>query len=57
MRAYWDGTTASPQVIQDSGALAALAASNILIDRPENTPAAKAGDEVSVFLLENGGIA
>ena len=57
MRAYWDGATASPQVIQDSGALAALAASNILIDRPENAPAARAGDEVSVFLLENGGIA
>ena len=57
VRAHWDGTSASAQQIQDSGALAALAASNVLIDRPARAAAAQAGDEVSVFLLENGGIA
>jgi len=57
VRAFWDGEAASAQLIQDSGALAALAASNVLIDRPAGTPAAKAGEEVSVFLLDNGGIA
>lgn len=57
MRAMWDGESVSPQVIQDSGALAALAASNVLIDRPARAPAAEAGDEICAFLLENGGIA
>ncbi len=57
VRAHWDGSSASAQQIQDSGALAALAASNVLIDRPARAAAAQAGDEVSVFLLQNGGIA
>lgn len=57
VRGCWDGVTASAQTIQDSGALAALAASNVLIDRPAGAPAALAGGEVSVFLLDNGGIA
>lgn len=56
-RAFWDGETIDPQLIQDSGALAALSASNALIDRPAGAPAANAGDEVHAFLLENGGIA
>jgi len=56
IRASWDGATANPQTIQDSGAMAALAASNVLIDRPAGAPAAVAGDDLSVFLLENCGI-
>ena len=46
-----------PQAMQDSGALRPLAASNALIDRADRRPAAPAGDEVPVYLLENGGIA
>ncbi|MEO7247057.1 MAG: molybdopterin molybdenumtransferase MoeA, partial [Novosphingobium sp.] len=42
---------------QDSGALATLAASNALIDRPAGSPAAAMGTPVSTYLLENGGIA
>jgi len=55
-RAIWDGETIRSQRIQDSGALAALAASNALIDRAAQAPAAAAGDTVHAFLLENGGI-
>lgn len=57
LRGYWDGRTVVAQSIQDSGALGAMAASNVLIDRPAHSPAAGAGDEVRVFLLQNGGIA
>ena len=56
-RAFWDGTVIGAQVIQDSGALAALAASNALIDNVANAPARATGDPVFAFLLENGGIA
>lgn len=57
MRAVWNGRTVRPQSIQDSGALAALASSNVLIDRPAGAPEASPGDEVPIFLLDNGGIA
>lgn len=57
LRGLWDGQAVTPQHIQDSGALAALSSSNVLIDRPAFAPAAQAGDEVRVFLLQNGGIA
>lgn len=57
LRARWDGNCVVPQSVQDSGALAALAASNALIDRPAGAPAGKQGDAVFAFLLENGGIA
>ncbi|MCX7864814.1 MAG: molybdopterin-binding protein, partial [Novosphingobium sp.] len=57
LRAHWDGTSARPHAIQDSSALSALAASNVLIDRAARAPAAAVGEEVSVFLLQNGGIA
>lgn len=57
LRATWDGTSVTAQARQDSGILAALAASNALIDRPAGAPAAAAGDEVFAYLLENGGIA
>ena len=57
VRGAWDGEQVLAQTIQDSGALAALAASNVLIDRPAHAPAAQAGEAVHVFLLQNGGIA
>lgn len=57
VRAAWDGRAATPQPVQDSGALTSLAGSNVLIDRPACAPAALAGEEVDVFLLENGGLA
>lgn len=57
VRGYWDGQTVVAQSIQDSGALAALSASNVLIDRASRAPAAASGEEVMVYLLQNGGIA
>ncbi|HKT86279.1 MAG TPA: molybdopterin molybdotransferase MoeA [Novosphingobium sp.] len=57
LRAFWDGEIVVPMSLQDSGALAALAGSNVLIDRASSAPAAQAGESVTVFLLQNGGIA
>ena len=57
LRGLWDGASVTSQVIQDSGALGSLAASNVLIDRPAGLPSAKIGDPVRVYLLQNGGIA
>ncbi|MBK9011668.1 gephyrin-like molybdotransferase Glp [Novosphingobium sp.] len=57
LRAAWDGERVTPRTNQDSGALAALAASNCLIDRAANAPAITRGEAVTVYLLENGGIA
>lgn len=57
LRASWDGVNVTRRINQDSGALASLALSNALIDRPQNAPAAAAGTHVPVYLLENGGIA
>jgi len=57
LRAQWDGATIAAQPLQDSGALTPLAASNALIDRPANAPAADAGDAAIAYLLANGGIA
>lgn len=57
LRGVWDGSMVSPDVIQDSGALAALARSNALIERPPAAAAAEAGSTVRIYLLENGGIA
>ncbi len=57
LRAQWDGASIAAQALQDSGALTPLAASNALIDRPANAPAAGAGDEAIAYLLANGGIA
>ncbi|PEQ13405.1 molybdopterin molybdenumtransferase MoeA [Novosphingobium sp. PC22D] len=56
-RALWDGEVVVPVSEQDSAALAALASSNVLIDRPANAPAAAAGEDVWCYPLENGGIA
>lgn len=57
LRAYWDGTSLTTALNQDSGALAALGASNALIDRPASAPSAAANSLVRAYLLENGGIA
>lgn len=55
IRGYWNGATAVPQEVQDSGALASLAASNVLIDRPVNAPPAAAGDKISAYWIGSGG--
>lgn len=47
----------TPALGQDSGALAALAGSSCLIDRPAHSPVLPAGTPVLVYPLENGGIA
>jgi molybdopterin molybdotransferase len=57
IRAVLDGGTVMPLGERDSSALRTLAAANALIDRPIDAPAARAGSEVPVYLLENGGIA
>ncbi len=57
LRAHWDGQQVSVRINQDSGALATLAASNALINRPANAGAAAVGDAVPVYLLDNGGMA
>ena len=57
IRAQWNGAEISPCTNQDSGALATLAASNALIDRPAGSPAEAVGAHVPIYLLENGGIA
>ncbi len=57
VRGQWDGEQVVAQTVQDSGALASLAASNVLIDRPANADALEAGALVPIFLLGNGGIA
>ena len=57
LRGAFDGTAVSARINQDSGALATLAASNCLIDRPAGAALVAAGNAVPVYLLENGGIA
>lgn len=57
LRAHWDGKNVSALSLQDSGALSSLAASNALIDRAAGAAESAIGDEVSLFLLENGGMA
>lgn len=57
LRASWDGTGIVAHDVQDSGALAPLAASNALIDRAAGSPASNKGEPVFAYLLENGGIA
>ncbi len=57
VRAHWDGISVIPQAVQDSSALASLAASNVLIDRPAQASDLARGEMVEAFWLENGGIA
>lgn len=57
VRGTWDGEAVIARPLQDSGALASLAASNVLIDRAAHAPAAERGEEVAIFLMGNGGFA
>ena len=57
VRARLSGGTVVPVSEQDSSALRALAASNALIRREIASPAARKGESVHAYLLENGGIA
>lgn len=57
LRACWDGESIAANPLQDSGALAPLAASNALIDRASGAFDAAIGEQVGAYLLENGGIA
>ena len=54
VRARWDGFSVRAEAEQDSGALRPLAAANALIRRDVGAPAAAAGDELPIYLLENG---
>jgi molybdopterin molybdotransferase len=49
VRGLWDGESVSAQAVQDSSALASLAASNVLIERAANALAATAGEAVRVI--------
>jgi molybdopterin molybdotransferase len=57
VRARQSGGAIAPVSEQDSSALLALAASNALIRREIGEPAARKGETVAAYLLENGGIA
>ena len=57
VRGFWDGDKVISQAVRDSGAMASLAASNVLIDRPASSPAADAGDTVRVYPIGNVGVA
>jgi molybdopterin molybdotransferase len=56
LRGFWDGTSLTPRHMRDSSALAAMAASNCLIEIAPNAPAAAAGTMARGYLLKNGGI-
>ena len=56
-RGAWDGTHVRGGEVHDSGALASLAAANCLIERAAGAPPCREGDVISLYLLENGGIA
>ncbi|MDE1915583.1 MAG: molybdopterin molybdotransferase MoeA [Sphingomonadales bacterium] len=51
LRGWWDGRVVTPNPMRDSSALAALAASNCLIDRPIDALPAKAGEFVPIHVL------
>ncbi|MCW1381688.1 molybdopterin molybdotransferase MoeA [Novosphingobium sp. KCTC 2891] len=57
LRARWDGAAVTLDPLQDSGALTPLARANALVLRDAGAPAAPAGTDVPVYLLETGGIA
>lgn len=57
IRGWWDGQNVLPRPMRDSSALAAMAASNCLIEHMANAPSAAAGDRVKIHLIENGGSA
>ncbi|WDF71824.1 molybdopterin molybdotransferase MoeA [Novosphingobium sp. KACC 22771] len=57
IRGWWDGREVMPRPMRDSSALAAMAASNCLIEHDAHAPARAAGEVVRIHLIENGGSA
>ncbi len=57
LRGYLEGGLAFPLSQQDSSGLNALAKAQILIHRPVNAPPADIHDPVSIYSIQNGGIA
>jgi molybdopterin molybdotransferase len=57
VRARLEGGGLVPIREQDSSALAALARADALIERPAGAPAVGAGEPVTAYWLENGGVA
>lgn len=57
VRGRMEGDNIRPISQQDSSALAALACADVLIERPADAPAADAGELVTAYWLENGGMA
>lgn len=57
IRGWWDGRDVMPRPMRDSSALAAMAASNCLIEHDGHAPARAAGEMVRIHLIENGGSA
>ena len=56
-RGIWDGSHVRDGELHDSGALASLARAKCLILRTELAPPAQAGEIVTIYPLDNGGIA
>ncbi len=54
LRGVHDGSSVRRASSQDSSALAALAQSNCLIDRPARSSAVTVGEPVAVYMLESG---
>jgi molybdopterin molybdotransferase len=52
LRGWWDGHSVVPNPMRDSSALAALAASNCLIERPISAEPAKTDEFVAIHLLD-----
>lgn len=57
LRGYWNGHQVTLDSLQDSGALSPLARANVLVLREAGAPARAVGEEVCIYLLENGGFA
>ncbi|WCT78226.1 molybdopterin molybdotransferase MoeA [Novosphingobium humi] len=55
IRGWWDGRDVMPRPMRDSSALAAMAASNCLIEHDAYAPAKAAGEMMRIHLIENGG--
>jgi molybdopterin molybdotransferase len=52
MRGLWDGESVMPNPMRDSSALAAMAASNCLIDRPIGADRVEMGEILGIYLLD-----
>ena len=57
IRARWDGESVTADALQDSGAIRPLARANALIERNAGAPPRGIGEQVRVFLLDNGAFA